>query len=42
MREILQEAVPLMYPNDKADQSLIEDAKGSAAMWADKYIKSYT
>ena len=37
---VLTPGVALMYPNERADQYKIEDAKGSVAMWSEKYIKS--
>lgn len=39
VKSILQPGVALMIPNDKADQTVIEHAKGSSTLWAMKYIK---
>ena len=36
---IMHTGVALMYPNDDADMTLIEHAKGSAAMWHQNHIK---
>lgn len=36
---ILQPGVALMFPYEEADMALIEDAKGSTALWDTKYIK---
>jgi hypothetical protein len=37
--EVLQSGVSLMYPNEDAEQMLIEHAKGSSALWKHKYMK---
>ncbi len=42
VRDILQQGVALMYPNDKGEQYKIEDVKGSCTMWSEKYIKLYS
>jgi hypothetical protein len=42
VRDILHAGVPLMFPYEEADMTVIEHAKGSAAMWDTKYIKLST
>jgi hypothetical protein len=42
IREALQTGVHLMFPNAAADMEFVEDAKGSCAMWDQKYIKKAT
>lgn len=37
---VLTIGVALMFPNERADQHRIEDAKGSTAMWAERFIKA--
>lgn len=37
---VLTAGVALMFPNERADQHRIEDAKGSTAMWAERFIKA--
>lgn len=37
--EVLQEGISLMYPNEDADQTLIEHVRGSAALWKFTYMK---
>jgi hypothetical protein len=40
--EVLQERVALMYPNEAAEQSLIEHVLGSSALWKQQYMKVAT
>jgi hypothetical protein len=42
MCEVLLEGVALMFPNKVGDQHKSKDAKGSATMWVDRYMKSST
>lgn len=37
--EILQGRVALMFPNEQADQHVVEDARGSCTIWNQKYLK---
>lgn len=39
LREVLQNRVALMFPNDAAGMALVEDAKGSTAIWDQEYVK---
>jgi hypothetical protein len=39
VREALQKGIQLMFPNAAADMEFVEDAKGSSAIWDQKYIK---
>jgi hypothetical protein len=39
VRVVLQEGVSLMFPNERGDQYMIEDAKGAPAMWTEKNLK---
>jgi hypothetical protein len=38
VRDILVTKVALMFPNAAADMDVVEDAKGSSAIWDTKYI----
>jgi hypothetical protein len=39
VREALRSKTALIYPNDDADQSIVRDVVGTAALWEEKYIK---
>ncbi len=40
--EVLQERVSLMYPNEDADQTLLEHVRGTCALWKQQYMKVAT
>ena len=40
VRLVLQEGVPLMFPWERGDQLMIEDVKGSCALWAERHLKA--
>jgi hypothetical protein len=39
VREALHPKTALMYPSDDADQNIVADTVGSAALWDQKHIK---
>ena len=39
IKEALSPSIPLLYPNEAADQSVVKDAVGSNALWDERLMK---
>ena len=39
VKEALSPNIPLLYPNEAAEQSVVKDAVGSNALWDSRFIK---